>query len=139
MKQDDTLLAQATQAGFDNFVATFGRVPERFKLLQAYAPGAFAGYGLIRDTLMRDKPAGALDMKTKELIFAVLDTVAGDKYGAINHAIAAMKLGLTLPELAEGIVQTIMVGGITSWNLVGYDVMRACIDHTNGNEPDATL
>jgi alkylhydroperoxidase/carboxymuconolactone decarboxylase family protein YurZ len=138
MVTNDTLLAQATQAGYDNFMATFGRVPERFRLLQEHAPGAFAGYGLIRNTLMQEKPAGALDMKTKELLFAVLDTVVGDKYGAINHAIAAMKLGLTLPEMAEGLVQAIMVGGITTWNLVGYDLMRACVDHANGKEPSIT-
>lgn len=135
MKTDDTLLAQATQAGIDSFMATFGRVSDRFKILQEYAPGAFAGYGLMRNTLMQERPAGALDMKTKELIFAVLDTVVGDKFGAINHAIAAMKLGLTLQEMAEGIVQAIMVGGITTWNLVGYELMVACIDHANGKEP----
>ncbi len=135
MKTDDTLLAQATQAGIDNFMATFGRFPDRFKLLAEHAPGAFAGYGLMRNGLMQDKPDGALDLKTKELIFAVLDTLHGDKYGAINHALAAMKLGLTLPELAEGLVQVIMVGGITTWNLVGYDLLRACIDHANGVPP----
>ena len=116
------------------FEGTLDRFPG-FKILQEYAPGAFAGYGLMRNTLMQERPAGALDMKTKELIFAVLDTVVGDKFGAINHAIAAMKLGLTLQEMAEGIVQAIMVGGITTWNLVGYELMVACIDHANGKEP----
>ena len=57
MKTDDTLLAQATQAGFDSFMATFGRVSDRFKVLQEYAPGAFAGYGLMRNTLMQERPA----------------------------------------------------------------------------------
>lgn len=67
-------------------------------------------------------------MKTKELVFALLDTLAGAKTGAINHAKAAMKHGLTLEQLAEGLVQVIMVGGITTWNGVGADVLRACAE-----------
>ncbi len=131
-EKTDTLVEQAAQAGLDNFLATFGQVPDRFRLLHAHAPGAFAGYGLMRSALMRDRPDGALDLKTKELLFTVLDTLAGDRTGALNHGIAAMKLGLTLPELAEGLVQVIMVGGITTWNLVGYDLMRACEAYANG-------
>jgi len=46
--------------------------------------------------------------------------------GALNHGLTAMKLGLTLPELAEGLVQVLMVGGITTWNNIGQKVMRAC-------------
>lgn len=134
----NTLVEEAAQAGIDNFKATFGTFPERFRMLHAHAPGAFAGYGLIRSTLMQDPPAGALDIKTKELTFTVLSTLYGDTYGAINHAIAGMRLGLTLPEIAEGMVQVIMVGGITAWNLVGYDVMKACEDFSNGIEPTVT-
>lgn len=133
-----TLLDEAAQAGMDSFVATLGSFPERFRMLHAHAPGAFAGYGLIRSTLMQDPPAGALDIKTKELTFTVLSTLHGDRYGAINHAIAGMRLGLTLPQIAEGMVQVIMVGGITAWNLVGYDVMKACEDFANGIEPTVT-
>lgn len=121
------LTDEAAQAGLDSFMATFGRVPENFALLHQHAPSAFAGYGLIRNGLMRGpEEGGALDMKTKELIFALLDTLAGARTGAINHAKASMKHGLTLPELAEGLVQVILVGGITTWNNIGADVMRAC-------------
>ncbi len=131
----DALVDQAGQAGVASFVKTVGAFPERFRMLQAHAPGAFAGYGLMRSTLMQDPPAGALDIKTKELTFTVLSTLYGDKYGAIAHAIAGMKLGLTLPQIAEGMVQVIMVGGITAWNLVGFDVMKCCEDFANGIEP----
>jgi hypothetical protein len=37
-------------------------------------------------------------------------------------------LGLTLPELAEGLPQVLMVGGITTWNNVGQHVLRACAE-----------
>ena len=124
---DDDVTRAARQKGVDSFMATFGRVPENFHLMAEHAPGAFAGYALMRDFVMRDTAAGgALDLKTKELIFALLDTVVGQTNGAKNHAAAAMKLGLTLPELTEGLMQTLMVGGITTWNLTGAEVLRHC-------------
>jgi alkylhydroperoxidase/carboxymuconolactone decarboxylase family protein YurZ len=122
------LTDDAAQAGIDNFMATFGRFPDQFQLLHKHAPAAFAGYGLMRSYVMQERPAGALDMKTKELIFTLLDTLHGDPRGATNHGLAAMKLGLTPAELAEGLVQVIMVGGISTWNLVGQHVMRACTE-----------
>ncbi|MBU6499253.1 MAG: carboxymuconolactone decarboxylase family protein [Rhodospirillales bacterium] len=122
------LTDEAAEAGLASFMATFGRVPEQFQLLHRHAPGAFAGYGLMRHALMQDRPAAALDLKTKELIFALLDTLAGNAKGAQSHAKAAMALGLSVPELAEGLVQVIMVGGITTWNLVGADVLRSCAE-----------
>ena len=123
----DELTDAAVEKGFASFNATFGRVPENFELLAQHAPGAFAGYGLMRDHVMRDRPAGgALDLKTKELVFALLDTLAGQTRGAKNHAAASMKLGLTLAELSEGLVQVIMVGGITTWNATGAEVLRHC-------------
>src|SRR5215469_1224458 len=122
----DDLIDKAAKAGIDNFIATSGRFPDQFQLMQKYAPAAFAGYGLTRSALMKDRPEAALDLKTKELIFAVLDTLHGDLMGAKAHALLAVKLGLTLPELAEGLVQVLMVGGITTWNNVGQHVMRAC-------------
>ena len=125
----DDLTEAAIQKGKESFEATFGRVPDNFTLLAEHAPGAFAGYGLMRSAIMRDRDAGgALDLKTKELIFALLDTLIGQTTGAKNHAAAAVKLGLTLPELAEGLVQVVMAGGITTWNTTGAEVMRHCAD-----------
>ncbi len=122
----------AVATGFASFMATFGRVPENFELLAQHAPEAFAGYGLMRSSVMRDRQdGGALELKTKELIFALLDTLAGQTQGAKNHAAAAIRLGLTLPELSEGLVQVIMVGGITTWNATGAEVLRHCSEMTS--------
>ena len=122
------LIKAAVDKGVASFMETSGRVPPTLQLLMEHAPGAFAGYGLMRDFVMRD-PAqgGALEMKTKELIFALLDTLAGQKQGAVHHAKLALKSGLTTAELAEGLVQVIMVGGISTWNGVGADVLAACV------------
>jgi hypothetical protein len=46
----------------------------------------------------------------KELAFALLDVLVGQNRGAKAHAANAIRLGLTLPELAEGLVQCLMVG-----------------------------
>jgi alkylhydroperoxidase/carboxymuconolactone decarboxylase family protein YurZ len=120
----DELTKAAVAAGIANFEATHGSVPASFQPLLRHAPGAFAGYGLMRASLMRDRDAGgALDLKTKELVFALLDTLVGQTPGAKAHAANAIRLGLTLPELAEGLVQCVMVGGITVWNLTGAEVM----------------
>ncbi len=131
------LLQQATEAGIANFTATNGRVPDSFQLLAKHAPAAFAGYGLIRSALMKDSSAeGGLDLKTKEFIYVLLDVLRGDLKGALSHAGNAMKLGLTLPELAEGLVQVIMVGGINTWNMTGQEVMRACEGHAAPAAPE---
>lgn len=121
----DELLAAAVVRGIANFEATSGRVPEAFQVLLDHAPGAFAGYGLLREAAMRAPEAGgALDLKTKELIFVLLDVLVGAADGAKAHATNALRHGLTLEELAEGLVQVILVGGITTWNLAGRQVME---------------
>jgi alkylhydroperoxidase/carboxymuconolactone decarboxylase family protein YurZ len=119
----------AIRQGMESFLATTGRVPPNFSLLAEHAPGAFAGYGLMRSHVMRDRDAGgALDLKTKELVFCLLDTLVGQTHGAKVHAANAMRLGLTVPELAEGLVQVMMVGGITTWNVSGAEVLRHCLE-----------
>jgi alkylhydroperoxidase/carboxymuconolactone decarboxylase family protein YurZ len=134
-KASDALIEAASEAGIESFRKTLNHFPDRFAMLQKYAPATFAGYGLLRSALMQDPPDGALDLRTKELLFTGLSTLHGDKFGAINHAIAALKLGVTLPQIGEVLTQVIMVGGITAWNLVGYDVMVACEEHAGGKEP----
>ncbi|HYF07261.1 MAG TPA: hypothetical protein VD970_06540 [Acetobacteraceae bacterium] len=124
MSDPRDLIADAVEAGERSFEATTGAVPESFRVLQRHAPAAFAGYGLMRAALMQDRPAAALDLKTKELIFCLLDVIVGQTRGAKVHASNAVRLGLTLPELAEGLVQCLMVGGITTWNLSGREVME---------------
>lgn len=121
----DDLLDAAVARGIANFEATSGQVPDGFRLLLQHAPGAFAGYGLLREAAMRAPEAGgALDLRTKELCLVLLDVLAGATEGAKSHAANALRQGLTLPQLAEGLVLCILVGGITTWNRSGRVVLE---------------
>ena len=121
----DDITKAAVEAGISSFEATTGAVPESFRTLIRHAPEAFAGYGMMRAALMRDRAeGGALDLRTKELVFCLLDVLVGQTRGAKVHAGNAIRQGLTLPELAEGLVQCLMVGGITTWNISGREVME---------------
>jgi alkylhydroperoxidase/carboxymuconolactone decarboxylase family protein YurZ len=123
----DDLVRAAEARAEANFVETSGAVPDSFSLLRAHAPEAFAGYGLMRSLATRAPEAGgALDRKTSELVFALLDVLIGDVEGAKGHAARAVGHGLTLPELAQGLVQVVMVGGIGTWNRAGAAVLRHC-------------
>ena len=125
MPTNDKLLADAVDAGIANFEATRGSVSDSFKLLLEHSPATFAGYGLMRANLMKD---GALDLKTKELIFALRDTVIGETNGAKAHAANAIRLGLTVEQLTEGLVQCVMAAGITTWNMTGQHTLRHAIE-----------
>ena len=50
-------MSDITQAALDkgvaSFMATSGRVPPSYEVLIQHAPQAFAGYGLMRDFVMR--------------------------------------------------------------------------------------
>ena len=124
MTDEKKLLADAIKLGVANFETTRGSVPDNFKLLLEHSPAAFAGYGMIRSDLMKD---GALDLKTKELIIALLDTVIGATEGAKVHAANAIRLGLTVEQLSEGLVQCILAAGITTWNMTGRPALEHAI------------
>ena len=129
MKTHRDVVADAKCLAERSFSSTFEQLPENFALLSEHAPAAFAGYGLIRNSVMGEREDGAgLDFKTKELIFTLLDTLIGQTEGAKSHAAAAMRQGLSIPELVEGLTQVIMVGGITTWNKTGADVLRHALE-----------
>lgn len=128
-KDAAALIAAAVTAGKESFLATTGRLSPAIALLADAAPATFGGYGLMRAAVMRDRDEGAaLDLRTKELVFVLLDVLVLNEAGAIAHVENAMRLGLTVPELAEGLTQVLMVGGITTWNRAGAAVMRRAME-----------
>ena len=121
MSNETDLTKAAVALAVDNFEQTRGGVPDGFKLLLEHAPAAFAGYGLMRQSVVKE---GALDLKTKELIFTLIDVVIGETNGAKVHAANAVTLGLPVEALTEGLVQCILAVGITSWNRTGKAVLE---------------
>jgi len=110
----------AIAKGQKHFMETLGNIPEPIRAMIDYAPDMFVGYLTMREAIYREPPAGALDLKTKELIYVILDVVTGNLDGAKNHYRAAHKAGCTVAELAEACMQVMAVCGITTWGQTGW-------------------
>ncbi len=118
----------AVDAALAQIRATHGHLPEGFRILAEHAPEAFLGYMGLREFVFRAPPEGHLEIWTKEFIFVLLDIQAGNIRGARNHLQNAMRAGLTVGQLIEGLVQLIMVGGITAWNLGGREILELALE-----------
>jgi alkylhydroperoxidase/carboxymuconolactone decarboxylase family protein YurZ len=116
-------LAQRVKAGVEHFEMTMGHLPIQMKTMSERMPQVFAGYMDIRTWVMRDPPEGAMPRKYKHLIFTLLDCIYGNDKGAENHARAALRRGLSIDELLEGMVQVLIVGGVGVYGQTGYKVL----------------
>jgi alkylhydroperoxidase/carboxymuconolactone decarboxylase family protein YurZ len=106
-----------------HYLEVLGVLPEPIRAMAEYAPEALVAYQHFKDYLYKPPGEAALDLKTKELIYVVLDTATGNLAGANNHLRAALNEGLTVPELAEALIQVMNVCGITTWGQTGYKVL----------------
>ncbi len=109
-----------------HYTEVLGTIPEPIRAMAEYAPEALVAYQHFKDYLYKPAGEAALDLKTKELIYVVLDTATGNLPGANNHLRAAVDQGLTVPELAEALIQVMNVCGITTWGQTGYKVLDEC-------------
>lgn len=110
----------AAQKAAAHFRETLGRVPDSIQALIDHAPGALAGYLAFREFAF----GGALDRRTLELLFVILDVVEGHTEAAKSHAEEAVKAGLTVPQLAEALTVAMMVCGISTFAISGQQVLR---------------
>lgn len=122
-QKQSTDVDKRVKAGIAHFKETMGELPVQMKVLSERMPPVFAGYMDIRQWVMRDPPEGAMPRKYKHLIFTLLDCVYGNNAGAENHARAALRRGLTIEELLEGMVQILIVGGVGVYGRTGYAVL----------------
>jgi alkylhydroperoxidase/carboxymuconolactone decarboxylase family protein YurZ len=106
-----------------HYIKVLGVLPEPIRAMAEYAPQALVAYQHFKDYLYQPEGQAALDLKTKELIYVVLDTATGNLTGANNHLRAAVDQGLTVPELAEAMIQVMNVCGITTFGQTGYKVL----------------
>ncbi len=70
--------------------------------------------------------------KYKHLIFTLLDCVYNNVPGAENHARAALRRGLTIDELLEGMGQVLIVGGIGVYGTTGFKVLDNVLASAEG-------
>jgi alkylhydroperoxidase/carboxymuconolactone decarboxylase family protein YurZ len=116
---------QKEEATIRYYEQELGWVPPFVRVLAKYSPGSLDGYLAMRRAVSRTPPEGALPKKIKDLIFAILDCVAGDANGAKAHAVAAIDAGLTMNELVEGFVIAAMVTGIPTLCNLGVQAIDA--------------
>ncbi|MGG5809267.1 carboxymuconolactone decarboxylase family protein [Falsiroseomonas sp. CW058] len=107
-----------------HFGGTIGGVPDSVALLQRHAPDAFAAYLAAREAAYRPPPEGHLPVAQKELVFIVLDVAAGHVEGALAHAEAGLRAGLTAGQIMEALSIAILVHGHQCWARAGAAVMR---------------
>lgn len=109
-----------------HFEATIGATPDSVALLRRHAPELFEHYAAQRAVVYRPPPDGHLDLAVKELVFIVLDVVAGhiDGARAHAHAHAGLAAGLTPGQIMEALSIAILVHGHHVWAGAGAAVMR---------------
>ncbi len=114
----------AVERGKAHFMETLGNLPEPIRAMMEHVPEHFTGYLEFREAVYT-QPAGGghLDLKTKELLYTLLDIVTGNLDGAKNHGRAGFEAGMTSKELAEGCMQVMHVCGVTTWGKTGYKVV----------------
>ncbi len=125
----DNETVEAVRRGKEHFMETLGNLPEPIRAMMEHVPESFVGYLKFRESVYRSPEQGAhLPLKTKEMIYVILDIVTGNVDGAKNHAQAGVKAGMTSGELAEACMQIMHVCGVTTWGTAGYKVVDYVAD-----------
>ena len=112
------------QGGALHFDQTTGAMPASVAAMRRHAPAAYAAYLAARESIYRDPPAGHLDRAITELIFIVLDVVAGHEEGAKAHVEAGLKAGLTIEKITEALMIAVLINGHVHWSMTGYKVVE---------------
>lgn len=124
-----------SEEGFGQLVQTMGTVAPSLRAMKKFAPDYFDTYMQMREIIYRTPPNAALDLKTKELIYVILDIASDNLPGAENHMRAGLRAGLTTAELVEACMQVIHVFGIGKWGKTGHKVCELAESIEKGNAP----
>ena len=111
-----------------HFEQTIGAMPASVDAMRRHAPAAYAAYLAAREAIYRDPPEGHLDRATTELIFIVLDVIAGHEDGAKAHVEAGLKAGLTVGKITEALMIAVLINGHVHWSVTGYKVVEHAAD-----------
>ncbi len=120
----------------DAYLQTIGQVPPAISAMNRADPQVLDGFLTMREAIMSDKDDG-LPFKYKELIFVLLDLLAGNLDGARLHLGAGLDAGLTRTELSEALFQTMLLHGLKTWGLGGHQLL-AFADERLAQATDAT-
>lgn len=101
---------------------TSKKVGDALGVLKHYQSCAYDGYITMRGTIFKTGDEGHIPTKYKHLFFAVFDLTKGYLDGMKHHVKIAIDSGLTIEELTEGMVMTLMLTGIPSF-LLGSEVL----------------
>ena len=110
--------------GEAHFERTLGAIPASVDAMRRHAPAAYAAYLAAREAIYRDPPDGHLDRATTELLFIVLDVLAGHEEGAKAHVEAGLKAGLTVGKITEALMVAVLINGHVHWSVTGYKVVE---------------
>jgi alkylhydroperoxidase/carboxymuconolactone decarboxylase family protein YurZ len=106
----------------DAYLETLGKVPPPIAAMNEADPQVLEGYLTMREAIMSSREDG-LPFKYKELVFVVLDLLAGNLDGAKLHLAAGLNAGLTRREVTEALLQTMMLHGVKTWGLGGHQLV----------------
>lgn len=107
-----------------HYTESIGAVPPAIEAMLSYAPDAMAGFASVREYATRAAPDGALNAKTIELLFCVIDVVEGHEEGALAHAEEAVRAGLSVAELSQGLVIAALISGFHTWSVTGHKALQ---------------
>lgn len=120
----------------DAYVQTIGQVPPAIAAMNRADAQVVDGYLTMREAIMSAKDDG-LPFKYKELIFVLLDLLAGNLDGARLHLGAGLDAGLTRTELTEALFQTMLLHGLKTWGLGGHQLLAFAESHPSQTADDA--
>jgi alkylhydroperoxidase/carboxymuconolactone decarboxylase family protein YurZ len=98
-----------------HYEATMGSLPPGLRQLAEEAPAFFDGYSTMRKWAFRDDAEASLPLKYRHLVCSVLDCAGGNLSGAINHARAGVRRGLTPDEFRDAAVLLVIANGTPVW------------------------
>ena len=107
-----------------HYEATMGSLPPSLRQLAEEAPGFFDGYSSMRKWALREDSEAALPLKYRHLVCSILDCAGGNLGGAINHARAGVRQGLTPDEFRDAAVLLVITNGTPVWGQTARIVLE---------------
>ncbi len=102
--------------------ADFKNLKNAFDVLKRYSPDGYNGYMQMRSEIFPVASEGALPVKFKHLLFALFDLERGFDEGAQFHVKEALNFGMTVEELTEALLISLMLTGVSTY-LRGYGLI----------------